>query len=551
MLVCSIVFFFGLGSIALLGPDEPRYAQVAREMYERRDLVTPTLLGHTWFEKPALLYWMIMACYSLFGINEWAARLPNAVLATLAVLMVYRLGKQVSNDLFGLKAALVLSTSALYLGLARAASFDMTLTFTFTLALTLFYTADTAQSSRQRVISLIGFYISLGLSFLAKGLVGPVLIVATVISYELLSGGIRLLRLRPFYGLLLSLTVASLWYLPVILKHGWPFIDEFFVQHHFQRYTSNKYRHPGPPWYFLLVILVGAFPWSLFLFSATKGALKLLRQDLGDKLQMRLPLLLVLWMVIPLLFFSFSGSKLPGYILPIFPAIALLVAAELDASSKKIWVLAGSINLLGLLLSVYSARELGKFTVLPFVCSLGLAVYALYRRSLLAIFCHAPLMVAIIVITLFPAVELKASTAEVSKKIMQQALPGEKLVFFGYLSYTPVFYAANTVLADGREDVVKVDTVQDLEKYLSSSLLCLTRRPLLVQLDKHYELQVVAAQQEVVLVRIQRRNPIYRQQSEERSVSRAGPVAVATRLDGGKSLRLLRRTRPGRSYRAP
>src|SRR5713226_2111462 len=102
---CAFLFFFGLAYFGLVGPDEPRYAQVAREMYARHDWITPTLLGDPWFEKPALLYWCMIGCYRLLGINEWAARLPNAIMATLNLLIVYGIAKRARNEFYGLVSA--------------------------------------------------------------------------------------------------------------------------------------------------------------------------------------------------------------------------------------------------------------------------------------------------------------------------------------------------------------------------------------------------------------------------------------------------------------
>src|SRR5947207_607256 len=123
VVVCA-VYFYGLGSVPLLGPDEPRYAEVAREMYARGDYVTPRLGGHTWFEKPALAYWLMAASYRLFGVNEFGARFPAILLALLSVLTVFYTGCRIVSVRAGLMAALALECSAAFIAFSRAASTD-------------------------------------------------------------------------------------------------------------------------------------------------------------------------------------------------------------------------------------------------------------------------------------------------------------------------------------------------------------------------------------------------------------------------------------------
>ncbi len=512
----GLLFFFRLGGVALLGPDEPRYARVAWEMYERRDLVTPTLLGHTWFEKPALLYWMIWPGYALLGMSEWAARLPNAILATCGILLVYSCGQRAFDRRYGLMAGLALSCSGLYLGLARAASFDMQLTFTFTLALTLFYRADTASTLRERRWSLAGFYAAVGLSMLAKGLVGPLLIGAIVFVYMICTGQLRsLFCLHPFYGLLIFLAIAALWYAPVTLKHGWPFVDEFFVQHHFQRYTSNKYRHPGPPWYFLAVILLGAFPWSLYLLRACTRAFHHLRTRKLTTIsnpQDRLLLLSTIWISVPLLFFSFSGSKLPGYILPVFPALSLIIANELKWEGERggvsKWTALGMV-LVGVGLGVYVVKELEAgwlLGVVAVILSVLVAGYV-WARGFWWIFCYTPVLVLFIATMLFPAIERDASIAPLSRIANAELRAGERVIFFGYLQYTPLFYTGGRVVTDGRVDAVRVDSASQIERYLEGSLLCITRRSMVKELEGAYRVQVLGSQRDLVLVRVERGLP--------------------------------------------
>ncbi len=332
-----IVFFFviiafylyGLGELPLLGPDEPRYAQVAREMFLRGDLVTPTLGGHTWFEKPALLYWMMIAAYKAFGVGEWTARLGPALCGVLTIVAIWRVGREVE---FGFWSALVTASCLGLIVFSRAASFDVVVTMTATWSLAFFLLYEL----RKNIWLLAGFYVFVGLSLLAKGLVGVVIPFGVVGSYYLLRR--RWPERRVFVSLLwgipLAVAVAAIWYGPVIARHGRTFLDEFFVQHHFARYVSNKYHHPQPLYFYPAIILLLALPWTPHLIAALVNARRWMWR--GDDSHSIVRVFALAWLVMPSVFFSFSGSKLPGYILPALPAAALLVADRIAARNGLI-----------------------------------------------------------------------------------------------------------------------------------------------------------------------------------------------------------------------
>lgn len=328
-------YFYGLGHMPFVGPDEPRYAQVAREMFLRRDLVTPTLGGETWFEKPPLLYWGMIAGYRLFGVNEWSARLAPALSGLLTVLAVFWTGRRVCQSseraVSGLapwSGAITASTLGIIV-FSRGVGFDIVVTMTIGWALCFFLVSEFESDEKHRRRLMFGFYFFIGLSLLAKGLIGLVIPFSVAGLYQLMrrqfpaSYFLRTL----WWGLPLAFAVASIWYLPVILKHGWPFIDEFFVQHHFARYLSNKYRHPQPFYFYLAILIPMSLPWTVFLIE---GVVKSRSWSLRSNDPMdRMRVLALAWLIMPLAFFSFSGSKLPGYILPILPAGALIAGDRL------------------------------------------------------------------------------------------------------------------------------------------------------------------------------------------------------------------------------
>jgi len=359
----TAIYFFGL-TIPLVGPDEPRYAQVAQEMFERNDWITPTLGGANWFEKPALLYWLQIVSYNIFGISEFAARFGSAVFGLLTVISLWVLGRSLETELtekhreiknkknfsissvnsvakedFANWLALTAASSIGLIVFSHGASFDIILTFPITASLVAFFIFD--QSSKKTSFtfhfSLFTFHFFIGISLLAKGLIGIVFPFAIVAFYYLLS---RKFPTKTFlfsliWGMILSLVVASVWYLPMYLTHGWTFVDEFFIQHHFARYTSNKYQHPQPFWFFFGVLPLMTIPWLPFFLASVWDFVKV--QSSKFKVQSQssvlpfstspLVLFALSWLIVPLVFFSFSGSKLPGYILPALPA-ALILTAE-------------------------------------------------------------------------------------------------------------------------------------------------------------------------------------------------------------------------------
>lgn len=365
-------YFFGL-TIPLLGPDEPRYAQVAREMFERGDWITPTLGGFNWFEKPALLYWLEMVSFYLFGVSEWSARVGPALFGLGTVGSLWLLGHTATKTEghgpktdFANWLALIAASALGIIVFSRGASFDITVTFPMTAALVSFFIFDASRHNtpdaidpgsdlRSRaILPLFLFYFFIGVALLAKGLIGIVFPYAIIAVYYTLS---RRMPCRKFvvsiiWGTLFAFAVAAIWYVPMYLRHGWEFVDEFFLQHHFQRFTSNKYKHPQPFYFFFWVLPLMTLPWLPFFFggiwrtikrTATSGDGKIQRNDLAS---FSSPMLRfsIAWLIVPLVFFSFSGSKLPGYILPAVPPAILVTGLfinELVIDQKWRWFIAG------------------------------------------------------------------------------------------------------------------------------------------------------------------------------------------------------------------
>jgi 4-amino-4-deoxy-L-arabinose transferase-like glycosyltransferase len=342
LLATALCYFYGLGRAPFVGADEPRYAEVAREMFERGDLVTPTLGGRVWFEKPALAYWSEMAGYRLFGVSERSARLGAAMAGWLTVLFVgwlcARVETRAGGELRGLRLACagVAASCAGLIVFSRAVNFDIFLTATVALSLACYFVAGLENDAGRRRLLIAGFYAGAGLAMLAKGLVGVVLPVGVVGLYRLLRRGLPPEWKTALWGVPLMLLVAATWYGPVMMGHGRVFVDEFFVKHHFARFVSNKYHHPQAFYFYLLIMPLLLLPWTPFLFAAIKdqwrasiGARSRATGASSDDLSAKLQLYAVAWLVVPVVFFSVSRSKLPGYVLPALPGAALLAGAGL------------------------------------------------------------------------------------------------------------------------------------------------------------------------------------------------------------------------------
>lgn len=469
--LCAGVFFYGLGKLPFIGPDEPRYVQVAREMFLSGDWVTPKLGGIKWFEKPALTYWLSAAGYKVFGENEFGARFFIAVAATLGVLLVFWFGKQVRSARFGFLSAAALATCGMWPGFARAATFDLPLSVAMTLALASFFIWEQREENQGRNRFWFLMCFALGAGVLAKGLVGIVLPVAVIGLYALLAGRLKIL-FKPkllLIGSAIFLATAATWYAPVIALNGREFINEFFIAHHFQRYLSNKYKHPQPVYFFFLVALAGSFPWTFYLVANAWRSLRNWRETLADRLR----LFLWLWVIVTIGFFSFSGSKLPGYVLPIFPAIALLVGLELErwwqpVVERREKLLAAStvvfIAIVGIAAIFVSHRELGvtlRNAVLlggtTVAVALGYLLVWFWRGGKAATLALPFLLIAIVVAAthlIFPALGNRESLKPLAQAAVFAAQPGERLVFFVNEDHGINFYATELPWRDTKSELV-------------------------------------------------------------------------------------------------
>jgi 4-amino-4-deoxy-L-arabinose transferase-like glycosyltransferase len=464
LLVLAVVqFFVGLGSLPLLGPDEPRYAEVAREMFARGNYVSPFLAGELWFEKPALLYWLQAGAYHLFGVGEFAARFPSALGALATVLCVYFALRHAISWRLGLMAALVLTTCVAWWAFARGATTDMVLSVSISFAILFGYLATVSteglSSVRQRHTFLLLCAAATGLAMLAKGLVGILFVVLILGIYSVVTRRALARSIGEVLGMgAVFLLVAALWYVPVTLAHGHNFIEEFFINHHFKRYLTNEYKHPQPVYFYFFVSAVGAMPWTFFMLPAISRLRTLKpRENERDALLT----LAWIWVAVPLLFFSFSTSKLPGYILPIFPALAIVLGFEVERiwNGERTRVAQASILLTFVLLlalsvgaGIYLHKKAGVLSSGAIPALLGLVCTAVLiavnwkalgkaRAAVVSPLVVMPCIIFVAVTVLLPRVYPSLSIKPLTQQIDAALKPEEDLILFhADRQYTPVFY---------------------------------------------------------------------------------------------------------------
>ena len=349
-----LLYFHAMGERGLVGPDEPRYASIAREMAESGDWVTPRLGGEPWFEKPALLYWLGAASIT-FGVeDDRATRLPVALISVAFLFLFHHLTRRHFGSPTAEYAVLILGTSVGWSAFSQIGAFDLTLAASLSAALLVLlpWVEESDPTTRQ---TLPRFGALLGVSVLAKGLVGPAIAALALLAVcrdrrfrSLARDLVRPQAWLPFVA------VAAPWYVLCYAQNGALFLEEFVWRHHFQRFIDSSLQHVQPFWFFVPVLALGCLPWTPLAFARPSAAFR------GDP-KVRF---LVVWCLTTFILFSVATNKLPGYILPMFPPLAILAALQLSNTSQRRGVLA----LAGLSLALLPVAE----AVLPRALSQGL-----------------------------------------------------------------------------------------------------------------------------------------------------------------------------------
>ena len=348
LLLCAGALFVKLGAPALFDPDEGRNAEKAREILLLHDWITPHENFAVVLDKPIFYYWLVAASYRAFGVSEWSARLPSALAGLGCVALIFFFARRFFGFWEGLWSSLILVTSLEFYLLARIVIFDMTLTFFTTLSLFSFFSALREEKSRRRTSWLGLMYVCLAAATLVKGPIGVVLPGIVALAYLLICRKLFLLReLGLHFGIPLFVALVAPWYYEVErLNPG--YLRYFFWEENFLRYLTPHFNRTQGWYYFFLVLAVGFLPWTLWIPKALREAWRGRRDETM--------LFLLLWTVLPFIFFSFSSAKLPHYILPIFPPLALLSGISLErkitaAGIKRAWPLVFSCFCLCLLIA--------------------------------------------------------------------------------------------------------------------------------------------------------------------------------------------------------
>ncbi|WP_373532458.1 ArnT family glycosyltransferase [Vampirovibrio sp.] len=325
--VCFILFFLKLGSYPLFDLDEPRYAEAAREMLESGNWVTPYFNYEVRFEKPVLFYWLIALAYKWFGLSEFSARFFSAVGASAIVGMVYAFGGHFISRQYGLYSALILATSILFIGIARMSITDMTLACFMTgTTLCLFLAAH------KNLKWWLAAGAVAGLGILTKGPVALILPGAIFTLYTLVTAQFKRCLLNRWLplALLIALLIAGPWYVAIYLENGPIFIESQFMNN-VTRFSDVVSGHQQPPYFYPLVLIVGFLPWTLYLPAAIAQLWHDFRTNhrpwiAHSHFPYLISLYSALWIAFIFIFFSLGSTKLLTYILPLFPALALLTA---------------------------------------------------------------------------------------------------------------------------------------------------------------------------------------------------------------------------------
>lgn len=328
--VWAVLCLPNLGGPSLWDIDEGNNAECAHEMYESGNYIVPTFNYKLRPDKPVLLYWLQALAYRVCGVNEWAARLPSALASLLALLIVYELGRRLCNRSAALLAGLILAGSVAFCAAAHFANPDALLNLCTLLTMWCIW-----QHYSHRGWWLLGAGAACGLGMLAKGPVALILPLAAAMLFTLIRRELRRwCDSRLLGAVLVFVLVAAPWYVWVGLETKGEWLAGFFWKHNVERAVGVMENHGGPFFYYGLVLLAGLAPWSVFLYPTIRNALYAIRQrekeDSGQRIADGGTQFLLCWLAVWLVFFSVVRTKLPNYILPAYPALALLTASFLD-----------------------------------------------------------------------------------------------------------------------------------------------------------------------------------------------------------------------------
>jgi 4-amino-4-deoxy-L-arabinose transferase-like glycosyltransferase len=366
MLLFAAVLFmslFRLGAVTLFDVDEAVFSTATKEMVESGDWITPTYNGDIRYDKPIFFYWLMALSYKALGINEFGARFPSAIASFLMALSLFAFMRRASDETRAFHATLAIFLSAYFLVYSHSAVTDMVMSLFITLSLLSFYLSVTGE---RRFI--YGFYLFSALAFLTKGLIGIVFPFGIAIIYQLISAGFRgIFRIFDLKAALLFLVISLPWYAAQFAINGDDFFQQFFMKHHFKRYTDVISGHKGPFYYYLITLAIGISPWIVFMPQGIKRAIKS-REGLL--------LFSLIWFGVVFVFFSFSTTKLPNYILSALPPAAILISEGMTSPGLRMQRAAWLVIAVGALLAAIGMQFLPPLLVKAGIADTGWTIWA-------------------------------------------------------------------------------------------------------------------------------------------------------------------------------
>lgn len=331
LLLVGLAFYaLWLGAHPLLVPDEGRYSEVAREMIALHDYVTPHLNGTVLLDKPVFYYWLQVFAIKMFGLNEWALRFWPAIFGVFGGLLTYAAARILFDRRTGILSAIILMTSPLYFGLAHYANLDIEVSTFITGALFSFIVAMQSPPSLRKTGFLLAAYVFSGLALLTKGLIGIVFPMMIIAAWIICLQRWRTLKeMHLAGGLAIVFLIAAPWY--ILAQHANPgFLQYFFVGQQFTRFLSKNFNNQQYFWFYIPVLLIGFFPWVIFL---PQILVQKVRKVWDDARNHQVELFLLLWPLLIFIFFSLPHSKTIGYIVPVMPPLAVLIGN----SFSRVW----------------------------------------------------------------------------------------------------------------------------------------------------------------------------------------------------------------------
>jgi len=459
---CLVAIFYQLGAAAVFEPDEGRNAERAREILVLNNWLIPHENFLPALDKPVFLYWLIAISYKVFGISEWSARLPSALAALGCLFVLYRFARIRWGLWEALWTVLILATGVEFFIFSRLVIFDMTLTLFTTIALCEFYSAAQAENKNTRRRHCLLMYGAMALATLLKGPIGVMIPGMVFFFYLLLTRRWRLLaHMDMVIGALVFFVIVAPWYASAEARNP-GYLRYFLLEENYLRFLTPHFHRTKTWYYYFLVVSAGFAPWSVLIPFIVKDFCK---KAIDDR-----SLFLILWIVVPFVFFTLSNSKLPHYILPIFPALAILTATALmaivgDASAKSRWPLTLPLLAIGLYMvflivgSVWAGllpRQIRQIVsqIGPSIWAFGvlltvvLGIFAFagskgkWREQRFVYFCYCS--AAIIFLFLMGHMAVPLSYERTAKQLAKNAAPfinaEHQLAFYdGYLTGLPFY----------------------------------------------------------------------------------------------------------------